>query len=339
MTAALTSAQQAAVADFEALARAAAQKLPVGRLVFSLRLEADARFPEYLGSMLRGAFGHALKKVCCVLRTAACENCPLETRCVYRTVFETPVPEAEDKNFHQTKFLPHPYVVSPLPGDRAAWARGDNFEFELVVIGKALEQLPYLACAVQELGRMGLGKGFTPFTLTGIFRLGLDDGQRTPVFDPATSKLLPEAETPVDFSAPAPAPGAEVLVTLLTPLRIKSAGQLLATLTVPDFLTALVRRLHVLLKIHAGPGHPYPDLAALAPLLRLARANLAWRDWERYSNRQQARMKLGGLMGSFTLSGPLLPALWPMLTVGAVVHVGKNTSFGLGRFCVTPGQG
>ncbi len=59
--------------------------------------------------------------------------------------------------------------------------------------------------------------------------------------------------------------------------------------------------------------------------------NLHWEDWERYSNRQETRMKMGGFVGEVTLLGELAPWL-PLLKIGELTHVGKGATFGLGKY-------
>ena len=61
--------------------------------------------------------------------------------------------------------------------------------------------------------------------------------------------------------------------------------------------------------------------------------NLRWHDWTRYSLRQDRRMKLGGLVGSVTYAGDLKP-FTPFIALGQYVHVGKNCTFGLGKYRV-----
>jgi CRISPR/Cas system endoribonuclease Cas6 (RAMP superfamily) len=63
-------------------------------------------------------------------------------------------------------------------------------------------------------------------------------------------------------------------------------------------------------------------------------AELRWVDWERYSARQDTRMTLGGFMGTATFAGEL-DVFMPLLRLGEVVHVGKGTAFGLGKYRLT----
>ena len=60
---------------------------------------------------------------------------------------------------------------------------------------------------------------------------------------------------------------------------------------------------------------------------------LRWRDWTRYSSRQHRKMQLGGLVGSVTYAGDLA-AFLPFVALGQLLHVGKNATFGLGKYRV-----
>ena len=65
--------------------------------------------------------------------------------------------------------------------------------------------------------------------------------------------------------------------------------------------------------------------------IRVQKENLSWFDWERYSNRQETRMMMGGFLGSITFEGDF-EAFLPFLLLGECIHVGKGTSFGLGKY-------
>ena len=58
---------------------------------------------------------------------------------------------------------------------------------------------------------------------------------------------------------------------------------------------------------------------------------LQWHDWRRYSFRQDQEMYLGGMAGSITYSGALGEYI-PLIELCSKLHIGKQTTFGLGRF-------
>ena len=99
------------------------------------------------------------------------------------------------------------------------------------------------------------------------------------------------------------------------------------------FLQRLLGRISSLSYFHCGESleMDFKDFIAQATLVEITKSRLSWYDWTRYSSRQDRRMKLGGLLGSVTYSGELEPFL-PFIALGQYVHVGKNATFGLGKY-------
>jgi len=58
---------------------------------------------------------------------------------------------------------------------------------------------------------------------------------------------------------------------------------------------------------------------------------LRWYEWERYSGRQETRIKMGGFVGDITFEGFIEPFM-PLIKTGELLHVGKGTAFGLGKY-------
>ena len=84
---------------------------PLARYRFDWRVTRPVRMPEYAGSMLRGAFGHALRQLACMTKQKECDGCPLIANCPYIGIF-APVPPAAHtlQKFSQ---IPVPYVIEP----------------------------------------------------------------------------------------------------------------------------------------------------------------------------------------------------------------------------------
>ena len=127
------------------------------RFQFFLKALDSINMPIYKGSTLRGGFGHAFKKVVCVKREKICETCLLKGKCVYSYVFETPPPPDTSK-MKKYPFAPHPFVITPPLEEKRTYRQNDTLCFELTLIGKAIDFLPYFIYTFDELGKMGIGK-------------------------------------------------------------------------------------------------------------------------------------------------------------------------------------
>ena len=69
----------------------------------------------------------------------------------------------------------------------------------------------------------------------------------------------------------------------------------------------------------------------MASKIKVKERNTKWHDWERYSARQDTRMKMGGFIGNISFEGDL-GEFMPFIKTGEIIHVGKGTSFGLGKY-------
>ncbi len=125
----------------------------------------------------------------------------------------------------------------------------------------------------------------------------------------------------------------ELLVSFDTPARFIQRGELCRQPRFDLLAGNLLRRLENLVRFHCGGEDPwvYGSLLEDAAGVELVRNETRWHDWERYSNRQDRRMKLGGIVGRAAYRGRLSPFL-PLLALGTWVNVGKGTTFGLGRY-------
>ncbi len=305
--------------------------LPIARYRFRFSMEGDLILPEYAGSLLRGQFGDALRRIACLTGAKTCPGCPLLRTCPYPAIFDTPVPEAQQaKRFSQ---VPNPYVIEPPAFGTRFIAAGDFLEFGLVLAGRALEQLPLIAFALDRAFARGLGRNRVPGCLHDI--VWRDEAGDVSVWDAAQRQLLPHEPR---INVPKLDLCRKVRLDIATPMRLQVQGHPLgpAEVTPRKLLTAIMRRTALLLAIHAGrPGmaDDAPVLARRAETLHDAR-DLKWREWTRFSSRQQAEMTLGGVVGTWEISGDLGPlAAW--LWLGQWLHIGKNATMGMGHYAAT----
>ncbi len=289
-------------------------------------------------------------------------------------------------------------MLEPPLETKRVYEPDEEFVFHLVLVGKALDYLPYFIYAFDELGRVGLGRGKGKYTLEAVAWLDAA-GSAVPVYD-GRRKVLTDSFSPLSLSqlsvsdsgsqllavqtkalaavrsepfasvrperrrgAPkskdaqdrlraseveerdvrhanescydsSPSP-VTISVSFLTPTRLKYENQLTTGCEFHVFFRNLVRRIALLDYFHCGEEFPPErrEFVDRARAVETVASDLHWVDWERYSNRQQTRMRLGGFVGQVTYRGDFTE-FFPYLLLGTYTHVGKGATFGLGSIAV-----
>ncbi len=304
--------------------------LPMGQYRVWFRAAGAGQCSGYLGSAVRGAFGHALKKAVCVTQLKRCEPCLLYRTCPYAYIFETPPPPDAGK-MRLYKAAPHPYVFDLAFPDQKQSATG-RLEIGFTLFGRGNQYLPYVLHALEEAGRRGIGRSRTELTLETV-------EQRTDWTKPKWKVIYQpgerlEAEPP---SVPEiPLPGDLIRIEIETPLRLKFAEQIVkpGDLRFSNLFIALMRRISMLTYFHTDAPHEtdFRALVSDAHEVELLAKDLQWHDLTRYSSRQKTAMQMGGLLGSVELERSGIEKFWPYLWLGQWAHAGKGTSMGLGRY-------
>jgi hypothetical protein len=326
----------------------------LARYRFIIKALDTLRLPPYKGSTFRGGFGHAFKKVVCVNRSRDCAPCLLKERCVYSYVFETP-PPSDTAKMRKYPYAPHPFVLTPPLEDRTEYEKGECLSCDLTLIGKAVDLLPYFIYTIDELGRIGMGKAKGKYSLEEVHALGPDEtveliysGEekllRSPTLSPFTLGFSPNAlnlsqsqsslsPSTLDLSPFRSLSPKTLHLVFLTPARLKFNGHLSPTIEFHILIRNLLRRISLLSYFHCGRELEldFKGLIDTAQAVKVQESNLTWIDWERYSNRQEEKMKMGGLVGTIAYSGDFNP-FWPYINLGEFIHVGKASSFGLGKY-------
>lgn len=312
--------------------------LPITHLYITIEAIDTLHLPPYKGSTLRGGLGNALKQLLCVFENTQCKTCLLKEQCLYALAFEGI--GVEDHPFlRKMPRAPQPFVIRPGLEAKQVYHSGETFEFELLLFGKIIDYLGFFIQGLAHFGNRGIGKGRGRFFIRKIVSRSPGPKKRL-IFNPLVSDTFQE---PLTFNlddilnTSEISQDSECFLNFLTPLRIVEKGEYVipATFSFQILWRSLLRRAVNLSALYAEQncaGLDYSSLGHLADNIQVKEYDqLYWYDWNRYSNRQNKKMKLGGLKGEVLIKGELEPCL-SLMALGRYIHAGKNTSFGLGQY-------
>jgi hypothetical protein len=274
-------------------------------------------FPHHSGSLLRGVLGRALRRTGCARSDIPCAAaCDQPTACVYSRLFDPPVPSPPPHRFLKDAVAVPPRLLPLLPPPRnVALAEGETLGFGVRVLGRLDDD--------EEKRLVG--------AIEGIADLPLGTERGRVAFDTVTRRGQRNREVRLDD-----APDAEgrLRVIFETPAWLEQRKKLAQELTFPLLFRTIYRRLTVVGALYGELGADHEDafarLDALAAEVKTVGAQLRPLRWERLSEESGERHGMLGLTGWAAFEGPVGRFL-PVLRMAEVVHVGKGTSFGLGR--------
>ncbi len=291
-----------------------------GHYHFFCKLTEDTILPHYKGSTLRGIFGRSLKRLVCVLKRQECGNCLLRERCLYAITFET-------------KNSSPPYVLEPPLTNNTHFSKDDELEFHLILFGEINKSLPYIIYALKDAESLPVGKKVDGKKAGLALCEVKKDGKTIYSKDDQTIHMDGlYSELKVPSLKGSKAQEIRLKIDLLTPLRLKFKNRLNADLPFHVLIRGVLRRITSIFS-HYGEGEPeldYKGLVRRAGSVRVVESSIDWFDWRRYSFHRDQAMLMGGITGSVTYKGDLEEFI-PLIELCEKLHIGKQTSFGLGK--------
>ncbi len=117
----------------------------------------------------------------------------------------------------------------------------------------------------------------------------------------------------------------KLLLTLITPLRIKKQNCFVRddNIDVVDIISSIYKKATFM-------QHQALQPLAFNPSYRVLSKNLYFLDIDRWSNRQKTKMQFGGIVGEMLLD-EVDEMSFKILSLGEILGVGKQCSFGLGK--------
>ena len=304
---------------------------------FTYTVQEPLKMPAYKGNVFRSRFGYILRDITCIGGEAECKtHCQFPERCVYSKCFETPVPD-DSPILRGQPFAPHPFILEPPATEKSDYAPGDTFTCTLILIGDAINLLPWLVFTFREIGkrRVGIRGERGQCQLDKVESFPASNSEPSQTIYTAESEMLTDDGLILgldDVIQAAPHVTDKIELEFLTPTSIKVNKQWMRKLTFEHLIRNLLRRIRFLSYFHCGE-----DLDVDAPALIKAastirhQSDLRWLRSDRYSYRAEKSIPMGGFIGKIRFTGELEP-FSPFISLGEYLHIGHHTAFGFGQY-------
>lgn len=304
----------------------------IGRYKFILTALEDINFPSDRGSTLGGGFGIALKNISCAhKRVNSCKECLIKDDCAYFCSFEKYLFE-KPLNLYGLDEIPKPFVIEPPSDEKENCRAGDKLEFTLILFGRMIKFLPYFIFTFRVLGETGIGKFKGRYELAQV---STDIGRDEKIIYGSYDKIISNDHDVMNISDHISQDDKRIFNSFdfITPTRIKYENDLVVY---PDFhhiTRSLLSRLSALARYHCGfeLDLDYSGIIEKSQKIIVKFRRIKWIRWERNSIKHGSKMKTEGFIGTSLYEGNT-KEFAPLLKLGELVHIGKNCTFGLGKY-------
>lgn len=291
------------------------------KLRFTVSFTGDSILPVHKVSALRGGMGEMLLRANCI-RNRDCGACDFEGECIVR---RTMYSKFESKPGYVTSGDSIGYVME-CEDYRMRFPRGGTLSFNLVLFGKTIVYFSQYLQAVSMLGMHGIGTRHAKFVVTSVKNTCSKDilmGN-----DILMANYQVQTVSDYVWYRMGRLSGTERVLRFRTPATLKYNGEFLEEFRMDAILNAVKRRIDML-DCFEGIGNDfYRSFQVPVPKVECQRQDHV--KVRRHSSRNGS-MCLHGITGYVEVkeipTGTLL-----LLLAGELIHVGKNTSFGFGRY-------
>lgn len=303
------------------------------KIHFTLSFIEDTRMPADKVSAIRGGIGEMLLRANCV-KDRQCDDCAFEGECIVRRImYAKPLIKAKSANEGESMG----YVFECENTDEL-FEQGDTLELSLILFGRNVVYFNQYLQALAMLGMNGIGKYKSRFVISEIKNAFGDSLLSDGNIDMRYYRIQ-TIEQYIDYRLKRLNTLESLEIKVSSPICMKYRGEILKEFSLEAFFESLYRRIYML-DCFVGIEPSDAPLKSDSLPYEMTESRAFSTTIKRYSNHKNQRMFLNGIRGimklekkgdSFDEEAELFVK---MLLAGEILHVGKNTSFGFGKYMV-----
>lgn len=303
----------------------AALQIRYVKLHFKIMFLNDETLPVNKVSALRGGMGEMLLRANCI-RDRQCSVCDFEEECIVRRTMYSKFKQKPEYVREGGESIGY---VLECENYHTHFAKGDLLEFQLLLFGNTIVYLNLFLQAFYALGLQGIGVENAKFQVLSVTNTKkkelLSDGS---IY--MENYTVQPVSDYVDFRLEQfRGKNAEGRMIFKTPLTLKYRGGFLQEFEMNALIESVKRRIYMMACYEGIQTDFFDELSVQVSEILFQEHRFV--KVKRYSSRQGNFMFLKGIEGSIQTDGFSEDVLY-LLLAGELIHIGKNTSFGFGRY-------
>lgn len=320
--------------------------LRIGRLEAKVRFTSQARIPLMAGSAFRSGIGIRLRDRICTAYVQehnrrllpgkeSCIECPMCHQCQYGMLFVSNPDKRKWTSDASNESLQPLVLEPPLSG---VYNPGEEACLGFVLLGPALDSLPYLYLALNDLGKSGLGTGYR--SGAGRFELEIADcigpQWREPVCQNGAVHSRIRHFSYADILCQEKDWDGSISVRFLTPAHIEEGSSHSSHPSFRVLLSHLLSRANALAYSY-GTGELYGYEESMRLLVEAKKVELSSRNVSEINqdfdlrDHSDSRWLPPFFTGELIYRGHFSRDTMALLSLGEFIHVGKMAELGYGR--------
>ncbi len=303
--------------------------MKIYKFYLDIQFTNDTFLPEIKASMFRGLFGNVFKDSVCIIHGEKCEDCILKSQCSYFNVFETEITEHQLSYLQKVLKTPHPYVINSHTVNKTNYQKDEIATLEVIIFENYIKLLPFFVHTFIKMGEKGLGVRRNKFKLINVN--SLQNNYTAELIYNINTKKLKTDVLPFDINHNLKIP-ATLKLNFVTPVRLQTQGIITNNpkKVTNEVLTDIFLRRYDIINHLFSKNEPL-NFTQFQNTILIQQNNLIFKDYKRYSNRQKTKMDFGGFVGLMNIEVQDEQML-KIIETCQHINIGKNTSFGLGKF-------